>query len=334
MSKKNEEKRGTVKVGGRISQARLGIIVLLIVSGVLMLICVAGAFFFMNKIGYTKSEGEQKTVYIRSGEDFIEQMRSRLVVKEYCLLSDIEIDAEEWNNTMSDVILRGSLNGNGNVVRINGTLKIPLFKNIDANATVCNVAFTGVKLNGEDAVSSAILALVNHGTVSNCSITEAMVTVDTEQYAALFVAHNFGKIEKCVANGIFVTGDGSVAGRTAVGSVAAINYKNAEINSCVVEIEYDDGFKAIKNEYFNESEVNDKLGYAVGQNNGTISLVYCLNATDFSLSSDGKTENDVHSIEKEELTPLLLSSAGFIKDLWELNAGQLPKLKVIMGAEV
>ena len=333
MSKTNEEKNGTVKVGGNKSATRLSLTVLLIISAVLTVIAAVSVYLFMSFIGYTKSDREYKTVYIRSGKEFVEQMRARIVGKEYCLLSSIDIDAEEWNDTMSDTVLRGSINGNGNVVSIRGTLEIPIFSRIEKGSAVSGVSFTNVALGGGKSVSKSILAQVNYGTVSNCSVLNATATVGEEQYEALFVAHNFGKIENCVASGKFVAGSNCVAGRTAVGSVAAINYKGAEINGCIVDIEYSDGFKAIENAYFNENEVNDKLGYAVGQNNGAVVGVYCLNAARFGFSSDGKTVNGVRNLKNSELTAQLVSSAGFLTDFWTVGEGQLPTLKVLMGVD-
>lgn len=307
---------------------RSGTIALIVISALLTVLALAGGWLFMSFIGYTKADNEYRTENIRSGDEFIECMSARIVSHEYRLLADIEIDAELWNKTMDNIVLRGALNGNGHKVTIVGELRIPLFSRIESNAEVSHVSFAGIATVGEQATMAA-LAAVNYGKVTDCTFVNAKATVGSQQYVSFVVAHNFGKIQNCVVSGRF-TADGNVAGRTAVGAVSAINYKDAEIKNCIVEVKYMRGFDAIEKPFFSESEVNDKIGYAVGQNNGKLGKIYCINAESFANASDGKTGKDVDNIKPSDLTVQFISSLDFVSDYWNIAAGKLPTLKIMV----
>lgn len=320
MARSKINKNGEVTVDNRKRTVRGGAAII-VIAVVLTVLAFVNGWMFMSVFGYSKADGELQTEYIRTDEQFVELMGARIVGHEYRLCADISVDAEAWS-AMRDVVLRGVLDGNGHKITIVGELQAPIFSRIEDSARVRRVAFA---LAEDFSHSPALLAYVNYGTVSDCTFVGG-VAVGKEQYASVVAAHNFGRIENCVVGAAFIA-DGYSAGRTAVGALAAINYDGAEIESCIVECVYLGGFKPIENPYFGENEVNDKLGYAVGQNGGKLFEVYCINAEHFNYSSDGKTESEVKNIGREDLTARFISALGFDSECWGIENGAPPTLK-------
>lgn len=145
-------------------------------------------------------------IYDRAG---LEAIKNKLSGK-YILMNDIDLSGSDWTpiGTHGHEGFAGHLDGNGHTIsnlKVSDMVKTGLFDMISETGIVYNLHFDKAAITGKTS-SSSVMANVNKGIISNCSVTNSTVTGNKNSDSSILVAENYGTITHCHATNCSVSG--------------------------------------------------------------------------------------------------------------------------------
>lgn len=213
-----------------------------------------------------------KKFSITTSEQFIQAMKHSADIKkrkEYTLDTDIAVNANALPKTALDFY--GILNGNGHTLTISAnkksTLPKPLFKTIkeDAAINMLNIVVDSKVTVGSESGKSdvAVLANVNSGVISDCTLTVDAILIGKEcSNAAALVNFNYKEIKNvCVTVLKMQETKKNESWSCRFGAVSTVNY--ASVKDVFVDVSFDNG-AGERLSVFDSAIDNRYVGYVVG----------------------------------------------------------------------
>ena len=240
---------------------------LVIFSVIISLGMIAWGYFESGEIA-PYEVARRDTVYISSAEQL--GTLTEAIFNDNCYLtSDIRITDPSTTIGTEEYPFSGIFDGNGHTIYLSYETvdkNISLFGKIAEGAVIKNVNFVIEPMVVSENIG--LIARLNEGTISNCTITFSDLQINAPNTISPLVSANKGVISNIYASGKFVNNGISREDERKMAVAALCIYNWGAIKNSIVEVEYNGFLSTDKQAVFDGIYSNDSMAAIVYSNAG------------------------------------------------------------------
>jgi len=207
-------------------------------------------------------------VYISSAEQ-LNTLTEAIYNDECYLTEDIEITDPTTTIGTDEYPFSGIFDGNGHTIYLSYTAvekNISLFGKIAEGAVIKNVNFVINSMVVSENIG--LIARLNEGTISNCTVTFSDLQISAPNAISPFVSANKGVISNVYAKGKFVNRGVNKEDEKKTATAAICIYNWGTVKNSIVEVEYSGFLSTDKQAVFDGMCSNDSMAAIVYSNVG------------------------------------------------------------------